>query len=264
MVQPRALQTRQRILDTAQAVINDTQTGVVSMSAIASKTGLSRQALYQHFSSRTELLTSAMKEIDMQLDLPQRLSGLQMAADGAAQLNEFIAFWGNYLPEFAAAARSLRLASKEDKTALQAWQDRMFALTSGCNATIDRLEADGQLAESWNGEAASKLMASMLSFDTWDYLTGECDWSTETYVDNMQRLASKAFVRAEIEAPALEPATIAAPALDPAEQERPKLAQTETDHFELKRAEPGRPEPEPSKLEQAELQYPGIGRLDPL
>ncbi len=197
MAQTKAVETRQRILDTAQAVIASNDGAFVNMSAIAGASGLSRQALYQHFSSRTELLMATMREIDLSLNLPDRLQPMQLAPDGPSRLDAFITFWGHYLPEFAGAARSLRAASREDETAHQAWEDRMAALRQSCATAVTQIAQENRLALDWTCESATAVLCSMLSFDAWDHLTNDCGWTTETYVDTMKTLTRRAFIRAD-------------------------------------------------------------------
>lgn len=197
MAQTKAVETRQRILDTAQAVIASNDGSLVNMSEIAGASGLSRQALYQHFSSRTELLMATMREIDLSLNLSDLLQPMQSAADGPARLDAFITFWGHYLPEFAGAARSLRAASREDESAHHAWEERMSALRHSCATTVSQIAKENRLALDWTCESATAVLVSMLSFDAWDHLVNDCGWSTETYVDTMKILTKRALIRAD-------------------------------------------------------------------
>jgi hypothetical protein len=58
-----------------------------------------------------------------------------------------------------------------------------------------RLERDGRLAPGWTPDEAADLLWAMLSIRTWEQLTTERGWSTSRYVDRMQELTKRAFVR---------------------------------------------------------------------
>ena len=66
----------------------------VRLSDIAQAAGISRQAVYLHFSSRAELLVATVRYVDQVHDLDERLSGLRQASGGLETLQAFVDFWG--------------------------------------------------------------------------------------------------------------------------------------------------------------------------
>ena len=165
------------------------------MSDIAKAAGVSRQAVYLHFSSRTELIVATTHYLDEVRGLNERLVHYQAATGGVVILEEFVRFWGNYIPEIYAIAKTLLAACETDEAAAAAWKDRMSAVRSGCRRAIDALYRDGLLDPKFSRDEAIDLMWTMLSVHNWEQLTVECGWPTSQYIDSMQTLLKRALLR---------------------------------------------------------------------
>ena len=190
--------TRTRILEaTVQTLVESGGHGV-RMGDIAKETGISRQAVYLHFASRTDLLVAATRYLDEVLDVDRRLAPSRAAKTGVERLQLYIECWGNYIPEIYGVAKALMMARDTDEAAAAAWKDRMLAMRDGCRAAIDALAADGRLADGWTRPKATDALWTLLLVPTWENLTIECGWSTQKYVRFMSDLARRMFVLTEI------------------------------------------------------------------
>ena len=189
-------ETGTRILEATVRMLEEHGGRGVRMGDIARESGISRQAVYLHFASRTELLVAATRYLDDKLDIDSRLAASRAATAGVERLGLFIEFWGNYVPEIYGVAKALLMARDTDEAAAAAWRDRMAALRDGCRAAIDALQADGRLAPGWTRRKAADALWAMLSVPNWEALTRECGWSTREYVRGMQTLAQRNFVAA--------------------------------------------------------------------
>jgi len=167
----------------------------VRMGDIAKAANISRQGIYLHFPSRTQLLEAATRHKDSVLNLESRLKPSQEAQFGMERLNAYIEFWGNYIPEIFSMARALILAQNTDEAAASAWRDRMSALREGCLAAIQALHVEGILAEQWTVQEATDLFWTLLSVENWQQLTQVCGWSTPQYINHMQATAKLTFVK---------------------------------------------------------------------
>lgn len=164
------------------------------MGDIASETGISRQAVYLHFASRTDLLIAATRYLDEKLDIDRRLAPSRAATSGVERLALYIECWGNYIPEIYGIGKALLIARDTDDAADAAWNDRMAAMRDGCRAAIDALHADGQLAPEWTRPKATDALWTLLLVPNWESLTAECGWSTKEYIRRMKLLARQTFV----------------------------------------------------------------------
>lgn len=188
------VETRTRILEGTIRMLEQSGGRGVRMGDIAKEAGISRQAVYLHFASRTELLIGAFLYLGDRLDVEGRLAPSRAATTGVQRLDRYIEFWGNFLPEIYGVAKALIMARDTDEAADAAWRDRMAAMRDGCRAAIDALHADGLLAKEWTRPKATDALMAMLQVPNWEYLTIECGWSTRDYVRRMQFLAHRAFV----------------------------------------------------------------------
>ena len=187
--------TRTRILESTVRTLEDSGGHGVRMGDIAKETRISRQAVYLHFKSRTELLVAATRYLDEKLDVDRRLAPSRAATTGVERLRLYIECWGNYIPEIYGVAKALMMARDTDEAAAAAWQDRMLAMRDGCRAAIDALYKDGALVAGWTRPKATDALWTMLLVPNWENLTAECGWSTKQYVRFMSELARQTFVR---------------------------------------------------------------------
>jgi len=189
--------TREKILAATVRMLEEHGGKGVRMGDIAKETGISRQAVYLHFASRTELLVAATRYLDEELDIDRRLAPSRAATSGVKRLALYIECWGTYMPEIYGVAKALLVAQDTDEAAAAAWQDRMAAMRDGCRAAIDALHADKTLAEGWSRKKATDALWTMLLVPNWEALTGECGWSTREFVRRTQNQAQLIFVKHE-------------------------------------------------------------------
>lgn len=191
------INTRTRILEATVKTLEETGGRGVRMGDIAKATGISRQALYLHFASRTELLIAATLYRGDLLDVEGRLAPSRAATSGVERLRLYIEFWGHFVPEIYSVAKALMSAQDSDEDAAAAWHDRMWAMRDGCRAAIDALHKDGKLAKPWTRPKATQALWTMLLVPNWEHLTQECGWSTNQYIKWMNTLAQRTFVVAD-------------------------------------------------------------------
>lgn len=189
------VETRVRILEATIRILKELGGRDARMSDIAKETGISRQAVYLHFASRTELLVAATQYLDEKLDADSRLAPSRTATDGVERLRLYIECWGNYIPEIYSVAKALMMAQDSDKAAAAAWNNRMRAMRDGCRAAIDALHADGDLAQGWTRPKAADALWTILLVPNWENLTDACGWSTKDYIRWMKVIAERTFVR---------------------------------------------------------------------
>jgi AcrR family transcriptional regulator len=187
-------ETRTRILDATVQILEEQGGRGVRMGDIAKATGISRQAVYLHFASRSELLVAATRYLDEVLDVDSRLAPSRAAMPGTERLALYIDCWGNYIPEIYGVAKALLLAQDTDEEAAAAWDDRMLALRDGCRAAIEAIHSEGKLAAEWTPKKATDTLWTMLSVPNWENLTIKCGWSTKQYVRWMKTVAKRTFV----------------------------------------------------------------------
>lgn len=189
------MRTRTRILEATWRLMEERRGRDVRMRDIADAAGISRQAVYDHFGSRTKLLVETTHYVDEERGLRERRQRFQSATGGVERLEAYVEFWGNYIPEVYGMAKALLEARETEEAAAAAWDDRMGAVRESCHLTIEALHRDGILASGWSLEEAVDLMWTMLSVRNWEQLTIECGWPQDRYIGRMQKLLKLTLVR---------------------------------------------------------------------
>ena len=188
-------ETRTRILEATRQLMEEHRGQGVRMRDVAEAAGISRQAVYDNFGSRANLLVETTHYVDEVRGLEERRRCFREATTGVGHLEAYVEFWGNFIPEVYGMAKALLAVRESDEAAAAAWDDRMGAVRESCRTTIEALHRDGMLAPEWSREVAVDLMWTMLSIRNWEQLTTECGWSTNQYVSRMQKLLKRTLVR---------------------------------------------------------------------
>lgn len=192
--------TKTRILEATWQLMEQRYGLDVSMSDIAKAVGISRQAVYLHFASRTELMIATSNYVDEVKGLNERLNQLQAATNGIELLEVCVEFWGNYIPEIFGLAKAMLMTRDTDEATAAAWNGNMKCLHDVCREIIEALEQEGILASGWTRDGAIDMFYTMISINNWEQLTKECGWSTNQYIERMKMLLKRTFVdKAEVD-----------------------------------------------------------------
>ncbi len=188
-------ETRIRILQAAWKLLEANRGDGVRMSDIAKQAEVSRQAVYLHFSNRSDLLTATTLYIDKIKDIDARLAPSRNAENGILRLELFIDAWGRYISEIYPVAKALLAMQDTDEDATAAWSGRMQALRHGCEAAIKALQKDGHLSSLFSHKEAVDMLWTILSIRNWEHLTQDCEWSLKKYLSKTKLLAHQLFVK---------------------------------------------------------------------
>lgn len=191
------IETREKILRAAWKLLEAEQAKGVRMRDIAEAAGISRQAVYLHFPTRSDLLIATTRYIDEVFDVDGRLQASRRAKSAIARLDAFVEAWGNYIPQIFGVAKALLALRDSDEAAAEAWADRMQALRHGCRAAVQALKDDGELSSEMSPKMATDCLWAMLSVSQWELLIKDCGWPQERYVDTMKFLARRLLVANE-------------------------------------------------------------------
>ena len=190
------LETRKRILEKTWHLMEKRKGQNVKISDIARAAGVSRQAVYLHFSSRAALLVATARYVDEVKHLNERLQALYTATNALEVLDNYVDFWGNYIPEIYGPAKALLVARETDKAAAVAWNDRMRESRQGWREVINCLVRDSLLAPEWDPAQAADAAWAMTSVAVWENLTLECGWSTSEYVSRTKVALKRMLIKA--------------------------------------------------------------------
>lgn len=188
------INTRTRILETTRQLMEQNFGLGVRMSDIAKAASVSRQALYWHFASRTELIVATVQYVDEMHGLDQQLAHAGTIINGIALLERYVEIWGKHVPEIYGLGKALLATRDTDEAAAAAWDDRMGLLQVGCQAIVAALAHDGVLTNQWPQSVATELCYTLLSLRNWEQLTIAYGWTTTQYIDRMQTLLKRVLI----------------------------------------------------------------------
>jgi len=188
------IQTRTRILQSTWKLLEANPPKGVRMSDIAKDAGLSRQALYLHFPTRSELLVATTLHVDDVLKVEGRLQSSREAKNGIERLNAYVEAWGNYIPEIYGVGRALMAVQDTDDAARLAWSGRMLALREGCLAAVKQLKQDGDLLPELSTKQATDMFWGLLSVRMWEHYIHDCKWSQKRYIDVTQKMVKQVLL----------------------------------------------------------------------
>lgn len=188
------LETQTRILNATWKLLEASQGNGVRMSDIAKQAGISRQAVYLHFPTRSELLIATTRYLDETMGIDERLALSRETASGVGRLDAFIDAWGNYIPQIHGIAKALLAMKDTDQAAELAWKDRMQAVRHGCVAAINAANNDGSLARDLPVKQATDILWTLLSVRNWEQLTQECGQSQAQYIETIKRTAHRTLL----------------------------------------------------------------------
>lgn len=174
--------TRTRILEATWQLLEAEPGRRLSMSAIAKASGVSRQALYLHFSSRAELLIATTRYVDEVKGLDQRLAKVQQCTTAIEMLKVFVQEWGDYIPEVYGVAKALMMTKEADEAAAQAWSEIMGCLYAICVDIVRKLTEENKCSMAWDEKSAADFLWTVMSIHNWEQLVRDCDWDNERFV----------------------------------------------------------------------------------
>lgn len=189
------METRERILYETWRMLEARPGRSPRLEDIAKAAGVSRQAIYLHFGSRTELFIQTARYVDEHLNLLERMQDEVCNAPCEQAILAYVNWWANYIPDIHGLARALLALREEDEAAAAAWNDRMQAFHDGCLQIMQTITQADMLAPGWTMEQAADYLWALLSIDTWERLTIDRGWSKAQYIERMQLAATHALTR---------------------------------------------------------------------
>lgn len=190
----RSRRTRDALLAAARSLIEEDGLDALTMAAVAERAGVTRRALYLHFTSRTELVMALFAFINETGDLAASTRPVWSAPDAASALGEWAAHIARYHPRMIRIGRALQRARDTDPDAAAHWNLVMRDWRAHCRRLATRLDKEGKLAPPWTVGTATDMLWALMSFDVIEGLVVERRWSRRRLADHLARLFHATFV----------------------------------------------------------------------
>jgi AcrR family transcriptional regulator len=190
----RSRRTAAALLRAAREVIEQDGFAALTMAAVAERAGVSRRAVYLHFTTRTELLAALYRSLGETDDLASSLQAVWDCPDAVAALTEWAEHIARSHPRILGILRAVERARYGDPDATELWQTAQANWLKGCRQLMRRLADDGRLAPRWTPDTAADMMWALMSIDVLDRLLNERRWSRRRVAEHLAALFQLTFV----------------------------------------------------------------------
>ena len=173
--------TRARILEAAWQRVRAHGAGAVTVTAVASAAGVSRQLVYFHYGNRAGLLIAMARHRDEVAGFPR---GWRSAALPPVEgIEALLRAWHAYVPDVVAVARALEAALVTGDEGGAAWRDRMGDLHEAVRRAVARVADEDRLAPGWTVETAADWIWAGVQPAHYAHLVEERGWAHGDYVE---------------------------------------------------------------------------------
>lgn len=191
---PRSATTREDLLRATLTLLEAGSFGDLTLGRVASKVGVSRQAVYLHFSSKTDLLLALVEWIDERGRLPRLIERASSIKHPVERLLALVRAGATYMADIGDVGLALRAARLTDGAARAAWNDRGRARLQAMRGAVQSVADAGLLAEGLSVRAATDIVYTLMGFTVFEDLVRERGWSQRRYEDFVVRAVRATLV----------------------------------------------------------------------
>lgn len=190
----RSQHTRAALLAAMRALLEEEGFEALTMAAVAERAGVSRRAVYLHFTSRAQLVTSLFDYLAEQEGLSDSLRTVWDAPDAISTLQQWARHMSDYATRLLAVDLAVTRVRQQDPDAAR-HRDRVVAgQRRSARMMAERLHDDRMLAPAWTVDTAADMLWALMSSDFIERLIAERHWSRRRFADGYFALLRATFV----------------------------------------------------------------------
>lgn len=190
----RSRRTKEALLAATRSLIEEAGFEALTMAAVAERAGVSRRAVYLHYSSRADLLSALLLHLGEAEELGVSLQRVWDAPDAAAAVDEWARHLARAHPRIMAVARAVEQVRRTDPDAAALRENIMQRWRLGCRRLANWLADEGRLAEPWTVDSAADMLWALMSWDVLEGLLVDRGWSRKRYAEAMAMVLRSTFV----------------------------------------------------------------------
>jgi AcrR family transcriptional regulator len=191
----RSRRTREALLAATRGVLEESGFDGLTLAAVAERAGVTRRAVYLHFSSRTELIGALFDYIAAEEGLAELTGAIWNAPTARVALQRWASFLAMYHPRLIAVTRAVEAVRGRDADAQAHWRRVSDAQLANCRRLANWLADEQALAEPWTAGSAAEMLWAMISTDLIERLLRERRWSKRRLADGLSVVLERTFVR---------------------------------------------------------------------
>ncbi|MGQ0575850.1 MAG: TetR/AcrR family transcriptional regulator [Pseudonocardia sp.] len=177
----------------ARALIEDRGYDV-GLGEIGRAAGVSRQAVYLHFSSKAQLLTDLFSWVEEQEQLGALLAPVWSADTGEQAMERLVDAGAAFEPRILALNRAMLRAGDLHDTVHELYQGRMASRFRAMRDVVERIHADGRLAPNWDIDTAAAFVWALTAPPAFDMLVAQHGWTVDHWATSTKLLLRKALL----------------------------------------------------------------------
>lgn len=190
----RSRRTREGLLAAARAILEEKGFESLTMTAVAERAGVTRRALYMHFSTRAELVGAIYDYVAEAEGLGGSLERVWTAPDAVSALDEWAAHLARYHPRLLAVDRAVQRVWQADPDAAAHRTRVVREKLSNCRRLALRLSEEGRLAPGWTVGSTTDMLFALIASDVIEALIIDRRWSRRRLAAGLASLLRSTFV----------------------------------------------------------------------
>jgi AcrR family transcriptional regulator len=191
-VSNKSEQTRRTILQATWKRIASSGWLNTRMEDVAAEAGLTRQAVYFHFPSRTSLLLALVAHVGHELGAERLFAEARRGLHPREALDASLRMTARYVSLVAPVALAIELARHTDEAAAAAWEHQMAAVRGAIRHQVAPLARE--LLPGWSVKDVTDALWTLCSIRVFDNLVSQRRWSPEK-VGEMVVVAASGFFK---------------------------------------------------------------------
>ncbi|WP_166356192.1 TetR/AcrR family transcriptional regulator [Phytoactinopolyspora limicola] len=181
----RSQRTRDALLGATRDILEGDGFEALTMAAVAERAGVSRRAVYLHFTSRVEMVNALFDYIARHEGLADSLARIWRAPDAEAGLREWVAHLVRYHPRVMAVDRAIERVRRVDPDAQRHRNAVTESQLASCQRLARWLETEGRLAPEWTVDGAADLLFGLICTELFERLLETRSWTPDQLEKNL-------------------------------------------------------------------------------
>jgi AcrR family transcriptional regulator len=193
--------TRVAVLDAARALFESTGYHGTGLESVAKRAGVSRQAIYLHFSSKADLLRALHERINEQ-DVEPPFRAVWSADTVEQALDAWVAASAEAIPKFIVIASALNAARRFDADVEATWEAPKHSHYDDCKRLARRLGSERRLAKGVTVADAADILWNLTGIWSYESLVQDRGWSVQRWSRWVGELLRQQLLGADVRRPA--------------------------------------------------------------
>jgi AcrR family transcriptional regulator len=190
----RSRRTRAALLDATAAVLESDGFEMLTMAEVAHRAGVTRRAVYLHFTSRAELLSDLFAQLADEDVLAESALAVWDAPDAVTALARFAHHVAAHQHRLRAVAGAVELLGRTEHDAAPYHERIVRRQMSPCRRLATWLDNDGRLREPWTPDTAADLLWVLTASPMLERLHTDRRWSTPRVASHLADLLHSTLV----------------------------------------------------------------------